>query len=536
MALKNEIPPKLVAMLKARRVIPFLGAGFSSGLNLPDWDTLLAKLSDEIEGSLPYSEIKKFCNGDNLEIAEYYFLISDHRIGPLRHAFETALSTTNIEVLLSAPHVEPVNLGAHQVYTTNYEDLIEKTFRSLNQPVEVISLPKDVATATEARTQVVKYHGDLKHETTLVLTESSYYARLDLESPMDIKFRSDMLGRSVLFIGYSFRDINIRVIWFKLMRLMKDISKEDRPTSFIVTFSPNPVLKRLYQEVGIETICLDPEGKASTAEAKNVLLSRFMLDLSVCASADDNIPGRPGTLQFCSHALTQQILNSLDELARQSPRPRRRSGFGSDTETERLLILAASRSIPAALKGDFDNILDKLCVSEDISAGRTLFTVNYSKHFGVNENVTYLISRDLSYNSSRDILLKEQFSWEALLGSISWKTLWGAKISRNHAERLLKRFQNELKCHQEKTMTDHDIAFLADITHRIIAGDIFDTSQTDIVDVANKLIFEASELYPSIGTYIPTSSEPPGVENICLEIDARYQELREKSEGEDVPF
>ena len=62
---------------------------------------------------------------------------------------------------------------------------------------------------------------------------------------MDLKIRADLLGRSVLFMGYSFRDINIRVIWFKLMEMMKDIPEEDRQPSYLVRLEPNPVLEVL---------------------------------------------------------------------------------------------------------------------------------------------------------------------------------------------------------------------------------------------------------------------------------------------------
>lgn len=35
-------------------------------------------------------------------------------------------------------------------------------------------------------------------------------------SPLDIKLRADALGKSILFIGYSLTDINIRYLLYKL--------------------------------------------------------------------------------------------------------------------------------------------------------------------------------------------------------------------------------------------------------------------------------------------------------------------------------
>src|SRR5438445_9557622 len=158
-----SIPTDLIEMIRQRRVIPFLGAGFSSSLDLPDWDTLLSKIALEIEGCMSYKDIKAFCNNDPLQIAEYYLILCDHSIGPIRHVISRFLQSSP-SPLESGAHVELVNLGAPQVYTTNYDELIETVYRLLGLPVEVVALPKHVATSYGTRTQIVKYHGDLRHE------------------------------------------------------------------------------------------------------------------------------------------------------------------------------------------------------------------------------------------------------------------------------------------------------------------------------------------------------------------------------------
>jgi NAD-dependent SIR2 family protein deacetylase len=48
-----QIPDDLVALVAERRVIPFIGAGFSAALDLPDWASLLGRLAEETEGVLP---------------------------------------------------------------------------------------------------------------------------------------------------------------------------------------------------------------------------------------------------------------------------------------------------------------------------------------------------------------------------------------------------------------------------------------------------------------------------------------------------
>jgi hypothetical protein len=73
MALDTTIPSELIEMLRTRKVIPFVGAGFSAVLGLPEWDVLLARVSSEIEDALPFADVRVCCGGDPLQIAEYYF-------------------------------------------------------------------------------------------------------------------------------------------------------------------------------------------------------------------------------------------------------------------------------------------------------------------------------------------------------------------------------------------------------------------------------------------------------------------------------
>ena len=59
-------------------------------------------------------------------------------------------------------------------------------------------------------------HGTCSDDASLVLTESSYFDRLEFESAIDIKLRADTLGKSLLFVGYNLGDINIRYLLHKL--------------------------------------------------------------------------------------------------------------------------------------------------------------------------------------------------------------------------------------------------------------------------------------------------------------------------------
>jgi hypothetical protein len=278
-----RIPEKLVEMLRERRVIPFIGAGFSQNLGYPGWDELLQGIADETYGhKLPFPEVMEAAKHDRLRVAEYYYIKQGRQIGPLRQAISRQFSPKS--PLGYGGYVDLVNLSAQRIYTTNFDDSIERAFRELGEEVETIIKATDVAKSSGSRPQVVKYHGDLTDDATLVLTESSYYQRLNFESPLDLKFRADILGRSVLFLGYSFNDLNIRAIWFRLLDMMREVPREEVPISYIVTFTRNEVEEALYRDSGIETIVLDPEGSVESVDYPE-LFAAFLLDLAIVTRA-----------------------------------------------------------------------------------------------------------------------------------------------------------------------------------------------------------------------------------------------------------
>jgi SIR2-like domain len=61
---------------------------------------------------------------------------------------------------------------------------------------DLVGLPAD-------KMQIVKFHGDFEDDGSLVLTESSYFDRMNFKGPLDIKLRADILGKTVLFVGSS---------------------------------------------------------------------------------------------------------------------------------------------------------------------------------------------------------------------------------------------------------------------------------------------------------------------------------------------
>ena len=195
--------------------------------------------------------------GDFLQIAEYYVI--KHSIGPLRSKLDRQFNDDTLDVTRSRPHMLLPDLAAPAIYTTNWDSLIERAFAAKGKGVNLIVTLKDLLAADPKLPNIVKYHGDFTNDDSLVFTESSYFARLDLESPLDIRLRADILGRIVLFIGYSFSDLNVRYLWFKLSKILKQANPDDaHPNAYIVMTKPNEILEQVYRRRGIQILSLDP--------------------------------------------------------------------------------------------------------------------------------------------------------------------------------------------------------------------------------------------------------------------------------------
>lgn len=240
----------LIASYRERNVILFVGAGVSKNLGLPTW----AELIDHIANELGYDpEIYKSF-GDSLALAEYY-RVKTGSIGPLRSWMDTNWHSVNVDLQGSEIHKLIANSKFPIVYTTNYDRWLEKSYELHGKKYTKIAGVSDISKIKDGVTQVIKFHGDFDNDDTIVLDESSYYKRLEFETPLDIKLRSDVLGKSVLFIGYSLTDVNLRFLFYKLAKLWKSNNGGGvQPKSYVFTHRPNPIQETILEQWGIKML------------------------------------------------------------------------------------------------------------------------------------------------------------------------------------------------------------------------------------------------------------------------------------------
>jgi hypothetical protein len=144
--------------------------------------------------------------------------------------------------------------------TTNYDPYLELALQRVNKKNPVVRIydpspskpTEDIADdPTLDKPLVVKIHGDLNLRDSIVITDEDYITFIQRMSekdalhpvPQTARFR--MLKWPTLFVGYSLRDYNLRLL-FRTLRWHVDSA--NFPPSFSLDTDPDPLILTVYQD------------------------------------------------------------------------------------------------------------------------------------------------------------------------------------------------------------------------------------------------------------------------------------------------
>lgn len=262
-------PNDLKRLYRDRRVIPFIGAGASRSVTWgspesrhgPTWEEMVNEATRLLGASDP--ELLRL-RGSDLQILEYLKIVKGGLALLTNWLTREFAAATDDDILASPIHSELVQLSLCSLfYTTNYDDFVERALRRAARKPHIISSEHNISHDRTA-TEVVKFHGDFNSPDQMVLSESHYMDRMRLESPMDFKLRADILGRAVLFVGYSFRDPNVDYIFHIVNRLFKNLPDSySGRRAYIILPEPSEFERRLFHARNIEVI---PVGARAISE------------------------------------------------------------------------------------------------------------------------------------------------------------------------------------------------------------------------------------------------------------------------------
>jgi hypothetical protein len=250
-------------------VVPVLGAGanlcdrradepWTFGANLPNGQELAEWLAGILGGNVDRG-------GDLLRVAQYYGM--RRGVGPLYKQLHKLFDQDDypIPTLHRFLAELPGRIEQHGqkrrhllIVTTNYDDLLERALAAAGEPFDVVrylatepnrgrfilepgpaangeqggALPRVITkprrdpVSNENHTIVLKIHGGFDHEDanqdSYVISEDDYIDYLTHTSPSDLipaQLLATLLNSNFLFLGYSMRDWNLRVLLHRIWDL-----------------------------------------------------------------------------------------------------------------------------------------------------------------------------------------------------------------------------------------------------------------------------------------------------------------------------
>lgn len=199
--ISNSTKSNILQLKKAIRnnkLVIFAGAGVSKSAGVPLWGELIKELSKELD--LPESEV------DYLKIPQIYKNMRKEK-EYLERVREILLDGQK-----SPNQIHDVLLDLHpcHIVTTNYDDLFEQAIINRNENYFTVSRDEDLP-YNQGERLLIKIHGDFKSG-KIVLTENDYldYAR---DYPLIRSYVMSLFAsKVVLFVGFSYSDINLKYI------------------------------------------------------------------------------------------------------------------------------------------------------------------------------------------------------------------------------------------------------------------------------------------------------------------------------------
>jgi hypothetical protein len=202
----------------------FVGAGVSMAAGYPSWSTLLREIGDELGvGSKDVHDLAALAQWSIQEsggATRVRNVIKEH-IG-VDHPIPASL-----EVIARLP--------VRHIWTTNYDRLIERAFKAIDRPIDSVSGAKDLALkATPGATRLYKMHGSVDRLDDVVISTDDYELFRSRRGAYLPLLQAHLTSMSMLFIGLSFTDPNIRHV----LSLIRESFTDAPPEHFAIVRPP----------------------------------------------------------------------------------------------------------------------------------------------------------------------------------------------------------------------------------------------------------------------------------------------------------
>jgi len=194
----------------------FAGAGLSVSAGYVNWSELLREIADDLNLSVDKEH-------DLVSLAQYHINESgNNRDGLNRAIIEHFLHDSDI----TENHRILFRLPISSYWTTNYDDLIEKSLNQAGKVADVKHIKEHMVRTVPNRDAVVyKMHGDASFPNDAVIAKDDYETYLQKRGPFITALAGELVSKTFLFLGFSFSDPNMDHVLSRIKSELGDCQK-----------------------------------------------------------------------------------------------------------------------------------------------------------------------------------------------------------------------------------------------------------------------------------------------------------------------
>ena len=226
------------------KLIIFVGAGVSRNVTgMPDWNTLIQQMAGAINYSRCDNCKKKSkscqdtCKFKDTFSADEYLKVPQYVYNRNKKLYRQVLrDNIQHDLAIDAPLSNAIlDLVPAHIITTNYDKLIEICKSIHRDNYEVIIHDKDLLSAAKNK-YIIKMHGDIDDLDTIVLKEADYLEYTQKHVLIEMFIRSLLTDHTILFLGYSLNDYNVKLIisWINYIRTQNKALDKATKFAYIV--------------------------------------------------------------------------------------------------------------------------------------------------------------------------------------------------------------------------------------------------------------------------------------------------------------
>jgi hypothetical protein len=202
--------------LNSGDVAMFAGAGLSQAAGCVNWRSLLEDVATDLG-----LDINR--ESDLIAIAQYHLNEKQTR----GHLNQTIINQLDKSAEPTPSHRILARLPIPTVWTTNYDQLLERSFEQAGKVVDLKLSQENLAQTKRDRDVVLyKMHGCVTQPQDAVLTKDDYEQYSQTRQLFVESLKGDLITKTFLFLGFSFTDPNIDYILSRVRVLIGKNSRE----------------------------------------------------------------------------------------------------------------------------------------------------------------------------------------------------------------------------------------------------------------------------------------------------------------------